>query len=55
MVRGLAFLLLLLGGGLLGCSKSEAPHAESIPNIPPGRASVGPEGGDQMPVTPPGK
>ena len=55
MARGLAFLLLLLGAGILGCSKSRDTHSESIPEIPKGRPSVGREEGEKMPVAPPAK
>lgn len=55
MLRRVAFLLLLLSAGWLGCSRSEDAHSESIPKIPPGRSRVGPEEGRQMPVAPPGK
>ena len=55
MLRRLAFLLLLLGVGWLGCSSSHDGHSESIPKIPPGRARVKPEQGEQMPVAPPAK
>ena len=55
MVRGLASLLLLLGAGLLGCSKSHDAHSENIPEIPKGRPSVGREAGEQVPVAPPAK
>jgi len=52
-VRGLMLFLWVLGAGLLGCSGAEEPHEESIPDIPPGRSSVGPEEGEKMPVAPP--
>jgi hypothetical protein len=55
MVRGLAFLLLLLDVGFFGCSKSPDAHSESIPEIPKGRPSVGREAGEQFPVAPPAK
>jgi hypothetical protein len=55
MVRRWAFLLLLLGAGLLGCSKSRDPHSGSIPDIPPGRGKPGPEAGEKLPVAPPAK
>ncbi len=55
MVREVTLGLLLLSAGLPGCSSSHEPHSESIPNIPPGRASVEPERGEQMPVAPPAK
>jgi hypothetical protein len=48
-------LWLLLAAGLLGCGKKENPHADSIPNIPPGRGPVGPEQGEKLPVVPPGR
>jgi hypothetical protein len=54
-MRGLTLFLLLLGVGMLGCSEPDDPHAESIPDIPPGRSSVGPEEGEKMPVAPPRK
>ena len=55
MLRRVAFLLLLLSAGWLGCSKSQDAHSESIPKIPPGRSRVGPEQRGQMPVAPPAK
>lgn len=55
MLRGLVLLLILLGAGLAGCGKKPNPHTESIPKIPPGRAAVGPEQGQKLPVAPPGK
>jgi len=53
MLRGLAFLLLLLGVGLLGCSESDDAQPENIPDIPPGRSLTGPEAGGHLPVVPP--
>ena len=55
MVRGLAFLLLLLGAGLLGCSPSPEAQPESIPEIPKGRPAVGRDAGERVPVAPPAK
>jgi len=55
MFRGLAWLLVLLAASSLGCSSQEEPHAQSIPEIPPGRAKVGPEQGEQVPVAPPAR
>lgn len=55
MRRAFGCLLLLLAVGLFGCSKAEDPNAKSIPNIPPGRGSVGPDQGEKMPVAPPGR
>lgn len=55
MVRGLTFLVLLLAVGFLGCSQSRDAHSESIPKIPKGRAAVGREAGEKMPVAPPAK
>ena len=53
MFRRVAFLLLLLSAGGLGCAKSQDAHSESIPKIPPGRSRVGPEQGVQVPVASP--
>ena len=55
MLRRWALLLLLLGAGSLGCSRSPDANSESIPKVPPGRARVGPEQGERMPVAPPGQ
>jgi hypothetical protein len=55
IVRGFTLLLLFLAAGAFGCSGAADDHSESIPDIPPGRSSVGPEAGEQMPVAPPGK
>jgi hypothetical protein len=55
MVRGWAWLVLLLGAVLCGCFKGPDPHAKNIPDIPPGRAKVGKDAGEQLPVAPPRK
>jgi hypothetical protein len=53
MMREAAFLLLLMIVGLVGCTKTEDSHPESIPDIPPGRSSDGSEAGDHLPMAPP--
>jgi hypothetical protein len=56
MWRKVMCWLLLLGAGLCGCSvREEDAHSKSIPDIPPGRGSVGPEAGERLPVAPPGR
>jgi hypothetical protein len=51
------FCLLVLAALLIGCAKEEEdPYVESIPPIPPGRASSSPDGGApgyQPPAPPP--
>ena len=53
MGRGLFLLLSLLGTILAGCSKTEQPKPENLPDIPPGRAQAKSDGSASQDCTNP--